>query len=213
MSDDGTETRLSRRAWLASLIPKAGEAVASVVEHEVTRRLPPERRPPGAVFEPLFLSLCERCGDCVTACPHAAVLTYTRQAGVKAGTPVMRPDLRACHLCEGYPCATACTTGALENPGEAVWSLGTAWISTERCITYQGPECGACEGLCPRGVEAIRWVGYRPEIDPGQCVGCGLCIEACPTTPASIELEPLVVSQNYSKKLLRISELKGGKGD
>ena len=192
---------LSRRAWLTSALHKAGEVVAQRVEDEVARRLPAEhrtqeRRPPGAVSEPLFLTLCERCGECASACPHAAILTYPEDAGARAHTPAMRPERRPCHLCDGYPCIAACPSGALRQPDATLpresqtWSLGTVALDTERCFAYSGPECGACVGLCPRGLEAMRLVKWRPELDGEACVGCGLCIEACPMTQAAISMEP-----------------------
>ena len=197
---------VSRRAWLASYLHKASEAVAERVEDEVARRAtalhgPLERRPPGAVPEPQFLALCDRCGDCVNACPHAAILTYPDTAGAQANTPVMRPERRPCHLCDDYPCIAACPTGALRAapslpPSDgiertALWSLGTVSLDCERCFAYSGPECGACVGWCPGDLEAIRLVGWRPRLDPETCVGCGLCIEACPMTPPAISMEPV----------------------
>ncbi len=195
-----SEPAVSRRAWLASYLHKAGEVVAERVEGPV------ERRPPGAVSEPLFLALCDRCSECVEACPHAAILTYPDAAGVRAHTPVMRPERRPCHLCDGYPCIAACPTDALREQATTeeqsaqtrsaqtrsaqTWSLGAVSLDTGRCFAYSGPECGACVELCPRGVEAIRLVGWRPELEPAACVGCGLCIEACPMTPPAISMEP-----------------------
>lgn len=182
---------VGRRRWLSGILPTAADAVVSTVEARL-ESFPPQRRPPGAVSEGRFLRLCTRCDECVEACPHGAVLKFTDAAPPPlAGTPVLRPDRRACHMCEGYPCAAACPEGALAPPEVTPWPLGRVAIARDRCIAYMGPECGACVGVCPEGLAAIRLVAWRPVVDADRCVGCGLCIEACPTRPAAIELEPL----------------------
>jgi len=93
-------------------------------------------------------------------------------------------------MCDGFPCASACETPALEVPLERTVKLGRVQLVEQRCITFAGPECGACVGVCPPGVDAIGLDGCKPVIDGAQCVGCGLCIEACPTLPAAIEMLP-----------------------
>lgn len=172
------------------IFPTAVDAVAEAVEERIAPKDPPRRRPPGAVPESRFLTLCTRCDACVDACPHEAVHTYVATAGDLARTPVMRPDRRPCHMCEGFPCAAACETGALVVPETHLVRLGRVRIAEDRCFTFQGPECGACARLCPGGLSALRMRGTRPSIDDS-CVGCGICIEACPTTPAAIEILPL----------------------
>ncbi len=177
---------LDRRKWLSRLLPMAIDTVVRNVEHEVARRLPHRRRPPGAVDELQFRALCTKCGDCVSACPHAAIFTLTD--GIDAGTPVMLPEQRPCRMCDGFPCATACAKGALAVPREPTVTLGRVRLVEDRCITFLGPECGACVGICPTGVDAVRLDRTVPVVDDEQCVGCGLCIAACPTLPAAIEM-------------------------
>jgi ferredoxin-type protein NapF len=182
--------RTSRRKWLSSLLPMAVDGASSLVEAKIERRLPARRRPPGAVGEALFLTLCTRCDACVEACPHLAVHKLNPETGVAAGTPVMRPAQRPCFMCEGFPCAAACEEGALEVPRGAVWPLGKVHLDLDLCLTTKGPECGACARLCPPGVSAIAMAGLQPRLDQEACVGCGRCVEACPTTPKAITLLP-----------------------
>lgn len=155
-------------------------------------RLPPRRRPPGAAPEALFLQRCNNCHDCVTACPHNAIYTLADHVELGAGTPVMLPHERPCLMCDGFPCAQACTTGALTVPETSAWPLGKVRLVESRCLPFLGPECGACGGLCPDGVEALAIRRNRPVIDDEACVGCGKCIEACPVRPGAIELVELV---------------------
>jgi ferredoxin-type protein NapG len=152
--------------------------------------LPIRRRPPGALPEETFLARCTACGDCIKACPHNAIHVLAEWVKPGTGTPVMVPDSRACHMCEGFPCAAACGEGALAQP-QGPWFLGTVSIDIFKCLPFRGPECGACAGLCPSGADALRLRRGRPEIDPERCVGCGLCIEACPVKPSAIKLDPL----------------------
>lgn len=136
--------------------------------------------------EASFLQRCTRCGDCVRACPHASVHVYNPGTGPLEGTPVMLPERRACHMCDGFPCAAACETSALVPPETPVWPLGTVQVDPARCIAFLGPECGACRDLCPPAAPALRMRRERPDIDANLCVGCGRCIEACPTRPAAL---------------------------
>lgn len=142
-------------------------------------------RPPGARAERTFKMLCDGCGACVEACPHAAIGVLPAAAKGAAGTPAMAPELRACHLCEDTPCITACDRGALVSGGDPFF-LGLAVLQPERCFATMGPECGSCVASCPRG--AIRESMRGPVFDDEACVGCGLCREACPVFGAAIRI-------------------------
>jgi ferredoxin-type protein NapG len=180
-----------RRHWLKRLVPTALGALIEAVEQELERNVPPRRRPPGAISEILFQSACTRCGKCAESCPHDSIFTYSTGSGIDSGTPVMLPDQRACRMCERFPCASACPSGALLAPKSATWSLGTVFVEEESCIAFQGPECGACAGLCPDGSDALKMLNRKPMVITDDCSGCGLCIEACPCSPSAIRLEPL----------------------
>lgn len=183
----------SRRAWMRGVLGRLGTAAHESAEAAVRARIPSHPRPPGAVAEPLFMMRCTRCDACVEACPHLAIFTFTDAAGVVAGTPVMSVAERACHLCEGFPCAAACPEEALAVPETGTWRFGRVRIDPARCLPFMGPECGACAGLCPSEAQALRLRAGRPEVDADACTGCGLCIEACPTSPKAIVFEELRV--------------------
>jgi len=181
-----------RRNFFKNIIGRG----ARVAADEAARRLPTipdRRRPPGAVpDEVTFLARCTACGDCVTACKPHAIYTLKEDVNPGAKTPVMVPDERACEMCEGFPCITACETGALLPVTTiAEVSLGTVRIVQDQCFVFKGPECGACAGQCPDGVDALKLTLGRPSVDEETCIGCGKCITACPTRPAAIELQPL----------------------
>jgi ferredoxin len=184
-------TDLERRKLLRNL----ARGISRAADRAHAELYPPQRRPPGALREAEFLSACTRCGKCSQACPEKAIFVFTESAERLAATPVMLPDERACALCDGWPCASACEDGALRVPADDAphdaYGLGVVRIASERCLAYLGPECGACVGLCPRQLQGMRLRAWKPEVVPEQCVGCGVCIEACPTDPPAIELVAL----------------------
>jgi len=117
----------------------------------------------------------------VSACPHRAI------GKLADGTVALDPNAVPCHLCSDMPCITACTDGALRPvPLEGVF-FGLARVLPDRCMVFQGPECGACKPACPIG--ALRLVLGRPEVNADSCNGCGLCRDACPVWNKAITID------------------------
>jgi ferredoxin-type protein NapG len=70
--------------------------------------------------------------------------------------------------------------------------MGALELLTERCVTFQGTECGVCARACPVGSNALAMDGNgHPVLRAEGCVGCGVCVRACITHPPSLKLSPL----------------------
>lgn len=168
------------------------------IGHVVERtegRIAPRRypRPPGALPEVGFLAACTRCGACADVCPSSAILTVRPEGGLAAGTPYLDPSLQPCTVCPDMPCAVACPTAALSVPvsGWAGYRLGHLELVAERCVTFQGTPCTACADACPVGESALAIdAAGHPVIRREGCVGCGICVRACITSPSSFVLTP-----------------------
>lgn len=208
-------TPLSRRFFIKQSLSKVTSIASEVVERKAAQKAKRWVRPPFAIPELDFLLACNRCGDCVSACPHEVVFALPVNRGVEvASTPALDVLNKGCHLCSDWPCVTACQTNALsfsygkntdnvqdddgadsskealsENMPEAraCPSMAKASINTAECMPYSGPECGACKGSCP--IEnTLVWHNEKPSIVQESCVGCGLCREACITLPNAIDM-------------------------
>ena len=179
----------NRRGFFRETIGRLATEVAKRAEQRVV----PERyfRPPGAAPELAFIASCTRCGDCIDVCPVHAIVQAPAGAGLAAGTPVLLPATQACVVCADMPCANACETGALVAPpdGWAGIHMGQLELDPERCITFHGAACGVCARACPVGERALVMDERgHPVIRAEGCVGCGVCVTACVTSPSSLAL-------------------------
>ncbi len=153
-------------------------------------------RPPGAVDEERFMALCLRCNRCLEVCPYDSI----RRAGLgpTLGTPYVFPEEKACYLC--MACTRLCPTGALDtsltNPEKT--NMGRAVIDPSICYNHLffdedvlpedsgrkiGALCNTCYNVCPFPDRAIRLQGQLLPVVMEGCVGCGICVERCPTRP------------------------------
>ncbi|HEX2970720.1 MAG TPA: 4Fe-4S dicluster domain-containing protein, partial [Tepidisphaeraceae bacterium] len=146
-------------------------------------------RPPGAVSEAMFTSMCTRCGDCVRACPVQCI--QIDPAGIQAsGGPYIDPDHSPCVVCDGLLCMNRCPTGALVPLFKEAISMGTALWHEETCLRHDGGSCTLCIDKCPMGSVAIQLREGRVEVLSEGCIGCGVCQNACPLSPKSITVVP-----------------------
>ncbi len=133
-------------------------------------------RPPWAPPEHEFTARCERCDDCIRACPEHILVRG------RGGFPRVEFSAGACTFCGR--CIETCAGRALAAPAVAThpaWSVKAA--VTDACLSLRGTICRSCAETCEP--DAIRFrleVGgrSRPLIDLERCTGCGGCLAVCP---------------------------------
>lgn len=135
-------------------------------------------RPPGALPEDHFLSLCIKCRKCEEICPQNIIEAVTiTQDVADAGSPKLNFREGACDFC--MKCVEVCPTGALEMMEVEDIKLGIAQVVPESCIAWDWGGCTLCEDACP--YEAISLdERERPVVDAEKCNGCGFCEFKCP---------------------------------
>ncbi len=218
-------------------------------------------RPPGAVPEEQYLSMCIKCGQCLQVCPYDSIKLEDIEGKAGVGTAYIAPLERGCYLCEAFPCVLACPTGALDHEANVIEKIhmGMAIIVNESACLAQvgepvtkemigriydhthviteaerqarkveiydndpekvklqkellqklsqeeGKSCEICAKLCPFEPDpalAIGMInkngGLIPEIREA-CVGCGACVELCPTKVLQI-VPYATYDEIYNKK-------------
>jgi polyferredoxin len=163
-------------------------------------------RPPGST-ESDMTSKCVRCGECIKACPTAAIQPAMSEAGGEAfWTPVIVPRIGFCqYSCNA--CGQACPVQAippLSLEDKKVTPLGWAVIDQSRCLPWsQNTPCIVCEEMCPvphkaivlnrvmvTGADGSKTELLQPIVNRDRCIGCGLCEYKCPVDgQAAIRVE------------------------
>ncbi|MBI3600287.1 MAG: 4Fe-4S dicluster domain-containing protein [Nitrospinae bacterium] len=182
------------------------EALASSVEDKITSVKRKRIRPPHAVNEVLFLSLCNSCDKCIEVCPHGAIRADASEDLIGGGKPVIVPRKSPCYMCEDMPCVKVCEPGALKKTDGEPLKMGRAMIIKERCHVWGGrdPFCNYCFERCPLKNDAIYMdnnpsfskgglvglSGGGPVIRGDKCTGCGICEYICVADPPAIKVIP-----------------------
>jgi ferredoxin-type protein NapG len=168
---------LGRREFLRLLLP-AGVIIGFGGSIYALSRDRTFLRPPGAISEDRFLSLCIKCRKCEEICPQTIVEAVTITEDMAGpGTPQLNFREGACDFC--MKCVEVCPTGALEMMEVEDIKLGIAQVVPESCIAWDWGGCTLCEDACP--YEAISLdERERPVVDAEKCNGCGFCEFKCP---------------------------------
>ncbi|MFB3885773.1 MAG: 4Fe-4S binding protein [Thermodesulfobacteriota bacterium] len=158
-------------------------------------------RPPGALPEEEFVSVCSGCGECLKVCPNNALQSTLLEAGL-AGlyTPRLVPRIGYCEEFCNF-CGKVCPTEAIRYlPFEEkrLLQMGIAHVDKTRCIAWDTEKiCLVCNEQC--SYQAI--VGddkKRPIVKEEKCTGCGICENKCPVEG---EAAIIVHSSGVQKKL------------
>jgi len=158
-------------------------------------------RPPGALPEEKFVSLCSGCGECLKVCPNNALQSTLLEAGL-AGlyTPRLVSRIGYCEEFCNF-CGRVCPTEAIRSlpiEEKRLIQMGVAHIDKTRCIAWDTDKiCLVCNEQC--SYQAI--VGdekKRPIVKEEKCTGCGICENKCPVDG---EAAIIVYSSGVQKKL------------
>jgi len=158
-------------------------------------------RPPGALPEGEFVSVCTGCGQCLKVCPNNALQSTFLEAGL-AGlyTPRLVPRVGYCEEFCNF-CGRVCPTEAIQDltlEEKRLIQMGVAHIDKTRCIAWDSEKiCLVCNEQC--SYQAI--VGddkKRPIIKEEKCTGCGICEKKCPVDG---EAAIIVYASGVQKKI------------
>ena len=189
-----------RRGFFKEALNQLIQPVAEFLDDQVGEHLLAEDsehrvifRPPGALPEAEFLEQCHRCGNCVKNCPANAIQPLQSRDASIANTPYIDPEEQPCVICDSLACMYVCPSGALQTVYAEDIKIGLAVFTADTCLRTKEVDCTYCVDTCPIGEDAIRLSSDSvvEVLDPG-CTGCGVCQYACPTSPKSIVIQPLV---------------------
>ena len=187
--------RLTRRSFIEAIVGGVSIVLLSGLLPSFVRGKELVR-PPGAVSEDFFNSLCIRCGECVEVCPTSAIVFADVADGItKVGTPKIDALKGPCEAvkgrCEGnLRCVNQCPTSALRHVEGDELKIGHASLDEPLCIAWTEGDCLVCYEVCPVFGAIVLTEDRKPVFNREVCVGCGRCVYACPAEPKALMLLP-----------------------
>ncbi len=160
---------------------------------KISARAPTIIRPPWAIEDVKFLAACNRCNDCISACPEDII------SQGDGGYPEINFKHGECTFCT--KCVESCKTGVLQQPDDLENKDENAWqleVSiNKKCLSLNAVVCRACGENC--GLEAIQFQLKKggisePHVSLDNCNGCGACVSVCPVDAVVIIPQPIKLS-------------------
>ncbi|MCL1058576.1 4Fe-4S dicluster domain-containing protein [Shewanella gelidimarina] len=219
MSEQSKQPLMDRRRFFKSSFSKIADIGSAHAQKKAEQNAKGWIRPPFAINELDFLLNCSRCGECIDACPQQVIFKLPLHSGATAmSTPAMDIPNKACELCSGWPCVTACKDKALAFPAASQQSqqqqeqglqqqtqvdaetLIDRYPTANECPPMASaiintsqcmPYSGPECGACHGSCpieETLTWHNEQPSINVDTCIGCGQCVQACITEPKAIEI-------------------------
>lgn len=130
--------------------------------------------PPWSQNSKIFKSMCNGCGDCISACENSILILN------KNGYPQVDFMRGSCNFCGA--CAKSCHQGALRyEPLSLPWDI-YAYIGAG-CLVNNNVVCSTCIEHCDKEAIVIPRIidnEKLPQVLTDSCDGCGACFKACP---------------------------------
>jgi ferredoxin-type protein NapF len=137
-------------------------------------------QPPWSSDSKTFRSLCNGCGNCISACENSILILS------KSGYPQVDFSRGSCNFCGA--CAKNCPQEVLMyEPARPPWDLHVKINS--QCLTRNNVVCSTCVEQCDKEAITIpRIIDNKilPHVLTDLCDGCGACFKACPVNAIEI---------------------------
>jgi len=173
-----------RRTFIAAL---GGGILGITLGGVVKKHNQPPLRPPFALVEEEFTMVCQRCGNCIAACPTKIIKPdNSLRPFEKFLCPEIRFNDSYC-LPDCNHCGTVCPSGAIRNfsvADKSEYKMANIEIRKDDCLLLQNKECMQCKIHCTylaiEYKESPEYIVNLPVIENDLCTGCAECVVACP---------------------------------